>query len=130
MQGLSFGADFKSVASFCYPHYLLRTSPPSIHCSLYTINFAPLSQSFVHQRVFKNSHNPHFKKVAKPTAIALLLPRVCQLPYAGRRTKFARGKSPDCLRILGVLIHVNLGGFSFNDSFSKRAVQMFVRNNG
>jgi len=35
------------------------------------------------------------------------------------------------LRILGILLHVNLGGgFSFNVSFSKRAVQMYVRNNG
>jgi len=33
-------------------------------------------------------------------------------------------------QILGILLHVNLGGFSFNVSFSQRAVQMFVRNIG
>ena len=32
--------------------------------------------------------------------------------------------------ILGILLNVNLGGFGFNVSFSKRAVQMFVRNIG
>jgi len=30
-------------------------------------------------------------------------------------------------QILGILVHVNLGGFSFKVSFSKRAVQMVVR---
>jgi len=32
--------------------------------------------------------------------------------------------------ILGILLNVNLGGFGFNVSFSKRAVQMLVRNIG
>jgi len=33
-------------------------------------------------------------------------------------------------QLLGIFIHFNLGGFSFNVSFSKRAVQMFVKNIG
>jgi len=33
-------------------------------------------------------------------------------------------------QILGILLHLNLEGFSFQISFSKRAVQMFVRNIG
>jgi len=37
-------------------------------------------------------------------------------------------------QVLGILLHLNLGGFSFNVSesfkFSTRAVQMFVRNIG
>jgi len=33
-------------------------------------------------------------------------------------------------QILEILLHLNLGGFSFNVSFSKKAVQMLVRNIG
>ena len=33
VQGLSFCVCFKSVASFCHPEYLLRTSPRSIPCA-------------------------------------------------------------------------------------------------
>ena len=32
------------------------------------------------------------------------------------------------LPILGILLHFNLGGFSFHVSFSKRAFQIFERN--
>jgi len=33
-------------------------------------------------------------------------------------------------QILGILLHLDLGGWSFQVSFSKRAVQMFVKNIG
>ena len=33
IKALSFGACFKSVASFCHPQYLLRTSPRFIPCA-------------------------------------------------------------------------------------------------
>jgi len=36
--------------------------------------------------------------------------------------------SGSSFQILGILLRLNLGGFSFQISFSKRAVQMFVRN--
>jgi len=58
---LSFGVCFQSVASFCHPQYLLRTSPRSIPCAWnsriwhFHVNNTPLPRRNVGNLVFATS---------------------------------------------------------------------------